>query len=88
MDPLLRGRHGDHLLRGHVGVRPGPARGRDDGEIRSIFTAKSQMVEGVPLWGNLWNYIGSSTFCVKLLCPVSLFSAHKCRRVKTHDTCP
>ena len=55
MDPLLRGRHGDHLLRRHVGVRPGPARGRDDGEIRSIFTAKSQMVEGVPLGGNLWN---------------------------------
>lgn len=30
MDPLLRGRDGHNLLRGHVRVRPGAARGRDD----------------------------------------------------------
>ncbi len=31
MDTLFRGCHGDHLLRGHVRVRSGVARGRDDG---------------------------------------------------------
>lgn len=37
MDPLLRGRDGDHLLRRHVRVRSSVARRRDNGMMMQIF---------------------------------------------------